>query len=215
VPTTETTMNQVIHGAVRRDLDRLALALGSFRDGDRDRAAALHRAYDNLRRELTHHHEQEDELIWPMLAGVGVDGQLLASMEAEHHRMADALARSGFAMETFAASATADDAAAARESVEHTRTVVAEHLDHEERDLEPALLPHLESPEWKVVEKKLSRQPPRVAGQFFAWVTDGMTEEHRTYLRSTVPAPVVFVLGRVFGRRYRREVAPVWQSTSA
>jgi DUF438 domain-containing protein len=205
-------MNQVIHGAVRRDLDRLVLALDRFRDGDRDRAAGLQRAYANLRRELTHHHEQEDELIWPMLGRAGVDADLLATMESEHQRMSEALAQSGAAMDTLAASATAADATAARESVAHTRTVVEDHLAHEERDLEPRMAPHLESAEWKAVERKLSRQPPKVAGQFFAWVTDWMSEEHRAYLRSVVPRPVVFVLGKVFGRRYHHEVAPVWQS---
>ncbi len=210
-----TTMNQVIHGAVRRDLERLALALGSVTDGDRERAAGLHRAYDNLRHELTHHHEQEDELIWPMLGKLGVDAGLLATMESEHQRMSEALAQTGAAMDTYASSAAASDAALARESVAHTQTVVEEHLQHEERELEPQMAPHLQSPEWKAVEKKLSRQPPKVAGQFFAWVTDGMSEEHRAYLRSTVPPPVVFVLARVFGRRYRREVAPVWQTASA
>jgi DUF438 domain-containing protein len=207
----ETTMNQVIHGAVRRDLDRLALALDGFTDGDRERAAGLQRAYANLRRELTHHHEQEDELIWPMLNRAGVDAELLATMESEHQRMSDALAQTGVAMDTFAASASAADAAAARQTVTHTRTVVEDHLAHEERDLEPQMAPHLESDEWKAVEKKLSRQPPKVAGQFFAWVTDGMSDEHRAYLRSVVPPPVVLVLGKVFGRRYHREVAPVWQ----
>ena len=205
-------MNQVIHGAVRRDLERLALALGSFTDGDRERAAGLQRAYVNLRRELTHHHEQEDELIWPMLDKLGVDADLLATMESEHQRMSEALAQTGAAMDTFAASASTADALAARESVAHTQTVVEDHLAHEERELEPQLIPHLESEEWKAVEKKLSRQPPKVAGQFFAWVTDGMSDEHRTYLRSTVPAPVVLILGKVFGRRYNKEVAPVWQS---
>jgi hypothetical protein len=49
-----------------------------------------------------------------------------------------------------------------------------------------------------------------VAGQFFAWLTDGMTDEGRSYLKSTVPTPVVFVLGRLLGRRYHKDIAPVW-----
>ena len=43
------TMNQVIHGAVRRDLDRLSTALARLTDGDQARAQALDRAYANLR----------------------------------------------------------------------------------------------------------------------------------------------------------------------
>jgi len=209
------TMNRVIHAAVRRDLDRLVRALDAIADGDRGRAQDLQRAYANLRHELTHHHTGEDRWIWPMLAGVGVDADLLAAMESEHHSMSAALAETGAAMDGFATSGSASDATAARESVIRSRAVVEQHLTHEEEKLEPVLVPHFESAEWKAVEKKLSRQPPGVAGRFFAWVTDGMGDEERTFLRSTVPPPVVFVLTRVFGRSYRRDIAPVWQRSAS
>ena len=206
------TMNRLIHAAVRRDLDRLADALDRFRDGDVGRAQALQRAFANLRRELTHHHEGEDTHIWPMLAKVGVAPDLLGAMESEHHAMAETLAGSDAAMGTFAASGSARDAAEARASLLRTQAVVDQHLTHEEDELEPQLRPHHDSPEWKAVEKKLRPSAPGVAGRFFAWLTDGMTDEHRAFLRTLIPAPVVTVLAGVFGRRYRREVAPVWRA---
>lgn len=208
------TMNHFIHDAVRRDLRRLDAALADVADGDVSRAEALNRAYANLRQELTRHHEGEDRWIWPMLVGVGVDRDLLATMESEHQAMSSAMSETAAAMDRLASSGSAADAVAARDSVARTTAVVQQHLSHEEEDLEPALLPFAESAEWKAVEKKLSRQPPLVAGAFFAWVTDGMSDEGRTYLRATVPPPVTFVLARVFGRRYRREIAPVWQAAS-
>jgi Hemerythrin HHE cation binding domain len=206
------TMNRVIHGAVRRDLDRLATALGQLRDGDRARAAGLARAFANLRRELTHHHEAEDTLVWPAMAGLGVEPDLLAAMESEHAAMSRALADTDGAMSALARTGSADDAATAQASLLHTRDVVDRHLGHEEDDLEPLMLRHAETPEWQAVERGLRRQPPRVIGPFFAWVTDGMSPEHRAYFRSTVPPPVVFVFTRLFGRRYRREIAPVWRA---
>jgi hemerythrin-like domain-containing protein len=209
------TMNRLIHAAVRRDLERLDAALADAADGDSSRARDLQRAFANLRNELTHHHESEDRWIWPMLAGVGVDRDLLATMEAEHQAMSAALAETAAAMDRFAASGSATDAASARDSVARTQAVVEQHLAHEEQELEPLLIPHVESAEWKEVEKKLSRQPPFVAGAFFAWVTDGMSDEGRAFLRSTVPAPVILVLSRLFGRRYRRSIAPVWQAGSS
>lgn len=211
---TTMTMNRVIHAAVRRDLGRLESALGSLPEGERARAKGLARAYQNLRSELTRHHESEDQLIWPMLAKLGVDAGLLATMESEHHAMAEALAETATAMDALATTGSPAATTAARESVVRTRRVVDQHLDHEEADLEPVLISHFESAEWKAVEKKLSRQPPAVAGAFFAWLTDGMSEEDRAYLRSTVPPPVTLVLSRVFGRRYHREVAPVWRAGS-
>jgi DUF438 domain-containing protein len=205
------TMNRLIHQAVRRDLDRLTAALSSYGGTRPGRAKQLEHAYANLQRELTHHHESEDELIWPMLAGLGIDQQLLTTMESEHQDMSAALHETATAMTTFATSGSATDLGPARESLKRTRAVVTSHLDHEERDLEPLMMPHLESTEWKEVERKLRKQPPRVAGQFFAWLTDGMSPEGRGYLKSTVPTPVVFVFSQVLGRRYHKEVAPVWK----
>lgn len=208
------TMNRLIHAAVRRDLGRLSAGLSQLADGDRARAQQLERAYANLRRELTRHHEDEDTYVWPMLAEAGVDPGLLAAMESEHAAMSRALAESGTAMTTLAASGSAADAAAARDSVVRTQEVIERHLDHEEKDLEPQLRPLLESSEWKAVEKKLSRQPPGVAGPFFAWLTDGMTDGNRAFLKSTVPTPVVGILGTVFGRRYNKQIAPIWRNVS-
>ncbi|UOY02156.1 hemerythrin domain-containing protein [Blastococcus sp. PRF04-17] len=182
------TMNRLIHAAVRRDLDRLDAALGQVSDGDRARAAELARAYANLRLELTHHHEGEDTHIWPMLERAGVSPELLRAMEAEHHAMADALAETSAAMTRFSDTASATDAAAARASVGRTRAVVDRHLAHEEDELEPALRPHLGTPEWKAVEKKLRAVSPGVGGRFFAWLTDGIpTTTGRSSARSSRP----------------------------
>lgn len=149
-----------------------------------------------------------------MLADVGVDPELLATMESEHQAMSDALTATAGAMDVYAASGSAPDAKAAHESVVYTRTVVEQHLTHEEEELEPAAIPHLDSPQWKEVEKKFSRQPPSVVGPYFAWLQDGMSDETRTALRSVVPAPVIFIMTRVFGRRYTREIAPIWRVRS-
>lgn len=205
------TMNRLIHAAVRRDLARLHAALGTAPDGDRARAADLERAYAYLHAELVRHHEGEDTHIWPMLAKVGVGQELLGAMQEEHHAMSGALAGTSTAMKAYAASGSAADAAAARAGVARTQEVVERHLGHEENELEPELQPHLESPEWRAVEKKLRKAPPGVAGNFFAWLTDGMSEPGRAYLRSVVPMPVVTILSRALGRRYRREIAPVWR----
>jgi hemerythrin-like domain-containing protein len=204
------TMNRVIHAAVRRDLQRLSTALDDWQDGDRGRGTELARAFANVRTELTHHHEGEDTHIWPMLGSLGVDPALLAAMESEHEAMAEALAQTSAALGALAATGSTADALGARASVGRTREIVEQHLRHEEDDLEPQLAPHQDTPQWKAVEKKLRSRPLGEAGRFFAWLTDGMGDPEREFLRSTVPPPAVYVLTRTFGRRYTREVAPCW-----
>ena len=58
--------------------------------------------------------------------------------------------------------------------------------------------------------REFGKRSPAFAGRFFAWVTDGATAEERAAME--VPAPVFAVLNGVWGRGYRKDVAPVWRS---
>ena len=69
----------------------------------------------------------------------------------------------------------------------------------------------METPDWKAVEKQLRKAPPTLAGRMFAWVQDGSDPEAQAALRTMIPPPVLFVLSRVLGRSYYREVAPTWR----
>ena len=56
-------------------------------------------------------------------------------------------------------------------------------------------MPHLRSAGWKTVEKQLRPRSLAVSGQFLAWISDGMNDEGRAYLRSTIPVPVTALMG--------------------
>ncbi len=204
-------MNRAIHAAVRRDLDRLERALTSLEDGDRGRVTELARAWGHLDRQLTHHHRQEDELIWPAMLGLGVDPVLLEEMEQEHQQMAAALRATDGAIERLAATAGKADAEAAAESVVATRAVVERHLRHEEHELEPEVARHHDTEAWRAVEKKLRGGSPRAGGEMFAWLLDGADREADSFVRSTMPRPVLLLLSRVLGAGYHRSIAPVWR----
>ena len=205
------SMNKVIHAAVRRDLERFRRALDAFSEGDRERAAALHRAWVNFDAQLTEHHEGEHEIAWPALEAIGIPEQTIASFDAEHERMAADLAATREAMATLVRTATRPDADVAAAALERLRTTTVTHFDHEEQETESALAQHEGDPAMKEMGKKFSRRSgPAPAGTFFAWMQDGATAEERSALADNVPRPVVAVIGGIFGRRYRREVAPVW-----
>nr|MBA3782423.1 hemerythrin domain-containing protein [Nocardioides sp.] len=93
------SMNQIIHAAVRRDVARIEHALRALRAGDGARARQLQQAWQNLVRELTHHHEAEDQLVWPFLLSRGLDAELMGAMEGEHAAMKNALAEAGRAID--------------------------------------------------------------------------------------------------------------------
>src|SRR6478735_8043391 len=173
------SMNKVIHGAVRRDLDRFRRALDAFDDGDHERATALHRAWANF--------------------------------EAEHEQMAADLASTGEAMSTLARTATRADADVAAAAMQRLQATTVTHLDHEERETEPTLAQHQGDPVMKEMGKGFSRRMGVVkAGVFFAWLRDGATADEESALTAQVPRPVLAVISGLFGRRYRKDVAPVW-----
>ena len=206
------SMNKVIHRAVRRDLRRFLDATARFPAGNQARAEELAKAWDNFHFELTYHHEGEHETAWPALQAVGVSPELLTTLDAEHDAMAAALTETASAMGGLRASASAEDAAAARASFERLQEVTVAHLDHEEAELEPVYQANRDSPEIKEMGKKFSKVSPARAGRYFAWLTDGAGPEEMSSIRGTVPTPVLTIINGVFGRSYRREVAPVWRT---
>ena len=205
------SMNQVIHAAVRRDVARTERALRDLREGDGERAGQLQRAWQNLVRELTHHHEAEDRYIWPFLAARGVDAELMAAMEDEHAAMKQALTDAGRAIDEVVAQPTGGRARAAADTVAATSVVIDRHLDHEERDVEPLVAEHEDDPEWKAITRRMRPAGLSNTGSALAWMQDGAGEQELVSLRAAIPGPVVAVLSGVFGRRYHREVAPTWR----
>ena len=206
------SMNKVIHAAFRRDLDRFLSALGRFPDGDRGRSEELGKAWDNFDYQLTKHHEGEHEIAWPALARVGVTQQMIDQMDAEHDVMADRLAAARASMTALRAAPTAANAQTARTAMDELKTVTTEHLDHEERELEPVYQAKKDDPAIVEMGKRFAKVGPREGGVFFAWLTDGAGPDEIASINATIPAPVRKMIGGLFGRSYRKDVAPAWRS---
>jgi len=207
----EMSMNRVIHAAVRRDLVRFTGALGTPGGGER-RAGPVSAAWANFCEQLTRHHSSEHRIAWPALRNAGVGGDLLAQFDAEHDRMAAALESADRAMRSWRGTPSAENLTAAREAVARLRAATAEHLDHEEAELEPFYLEHAHTPEMKAMGRAFGREYTLPeAGTYFAWLQDGASSDERAGLRQNVPGPVVAIIGRAFGGTYRRTIAPAWR----
>ena len=204
------TMNSVIHAAFRRDLARFDAALEAFPDGSRARAEALGTAWENLATQLRHHHEDEEKIFWPALVRLGADESLVSDLDGEHARMLAALDGADVAMRAFRADPVSANASAARAAVGELRAVLVDHLEHEERDLEPLAAASRGTPEIKAAQQTVRKVRKGEAGTYFAWLADGADPETRSLLKREVPPPVLFVLTRLGGRDYNRRIAPVW-----
>jgi hypothetical protein len=209
---TEMSMNKAIHGAFRRDLDRFIAALSAFPPGDAARAHQLGTAWANFDDQLTHHHEGEHTIAWPALQEMGVSKDLLATMDAEHDVMAAALAEARTAMQALTRTAGVEEANAALAAVRELKSVTVAHLDHEEAQIEQIYLTKRDSPEMKAMGRAFGKVSPARGGRFFAWVLDGASPEERAAVTREVPGPVLRIIGGIFGRGYRKDVAPVWRA---
>lgn len=208
----EMSMNRAIHAAVRRDLGRFVGALERFPAGDRGRAEQLATAWANFDAQLTHHHEGEHEIAWPALQAVGVSREVLTQMDAEHDTMAAALDDVRGAIAALRRTASAEDAAAALTAMQELQRVTVQHLDHEEAEIEPVYLANKGSAELKAMGRQFAKVSPAQGGTFFAWALDGAGPEESAAITSTIPKPVAAVVIGIFGRNYRKTVAPVWRS---
>ena len=212
----EMSMNRVIHAAVRRDLDRFTNALSTLDGGDQRRAEQVSMAWANLHDQLTRHHSSEHRIAWPALRKAGISDDLLTQFDAEHDRMAAALESADQAMRSLRGSSSAENVKSAREAVATLRATTAEHLDHEEAELEPFYLEHAHTPEMKAMGRAFGREYKLPeAGTYFAWLQDGASSDELAGLRQNVPGPVVAIIGRVFGSKYRSTIAPAWQEGRA
>ncbi|MEO8328418.1 MAG: hemerythrin domain-containing protein [Candidatus Nanopelagicales bacterium] len=209
---TEMSMNKAIHGAFRRDLNRFVAALGKFAPGDTARAQQLATAWDNFEDQLTHHHTGEHAIAWPALLQIGASPVVLSAMDAEHETMADAVAGTGSAMAALTRTPGDDERRAALAAFEKLQAVTVLHLEHEESELEDLYLSKRETPEMKAMGKAFGKVSPSRGGRFFAWVLDGATPAERAAVTQNVPGPVISIIGGIFGRSYRKDIAPVWQS---
>jgi hypothetical protein len=204
------TMNTIIHAALRRDLRSFDHALATFPTGSQGRADELGTAWDNFAFQLHHHHQDEETIFWPTLRSLGVDDSLTADLKGEHARMLEALGVATKSVEVLQGEPSASNTRAARGAIGALEAVVTEHLAHEERDLETKSAEFHGTPEIKEAQKRARRSHRGNQGTLFAWLLDGADTDVQQGLRREVPPPVLFVISRAGGRRYRRTVAPVW-----
>jgi hemerythrin-like domain-containing protein len=205
------TLNTVVHAAFRRTLDRFDAALATFADGSQQRADDLARAWDFFAHEVHFHHHYEEEFFWPALGQTDADLSSVAELDSEHDAMRTALDKATDSVGRLHADPTVENAAVAHTAVATLRDVLVGHLEHEERDLEPISVAYAGTKPMKAALGQVKKAHFTKMGNFVEWLQDGATEADEAGLRREIPGPVVAVFSTLGGRRYRKEIAPVWR----
>lgn len=196
----------LMHHAFRRDLAGFEAAVRQTPLHDVAVWRALARRWDRFVEVLHHHHEAEDQHIWPpMLAQVsGEDRAVLEAMEAEHERIDPALASCTAVFAEMADHPCVDHRNALDVHVTSLRTLLAEHLRHEETEALPLLQRTFSVEQNAAMEKAISTAYPlRLVPFLVPWVMDGVPEDVGVpFLRES--GRVYAVLLRVLRPRYAR-----------
>jgi hemerythrin-like domain-containing protein len=150
-------------------------------------AAALADLRDFLVAHLHHHHESEDDILWPMIVAKSPEAaEPLAGLTAEHHRLDTALA-------VLSAAPTDGDAgrAALKDAAATVRDVIHLHLEHEEAALFPALRDHVSDEAWADFSRQVIMTTPEVGMHLLVGFLEQVgTPEEVEILLGAMPAPV-------------------------
>ena len=135
----DTRMMGIVHSALRRDLvrARLVLAEPTPLTGERRTALADHVRW--LMDFLHHHHTNEDDGLYPLvLERNPAAGDLLAVMDADHHRITPRILELDVAARSYASASPGSDAALLA-AVQDLETDMCPHLEREEREMMPVV----------------------------------------------------------------------------
>lgn len=142
---------------------------------------------------LRHHHETEDEELWPrIVATAPAAADALKELSAEHEQLDEALGR-------LAAVALGDGGDGTRaelhEAAVAVRDTVHGHLTHEEPVLFPALREHVTPEYWADFSQRVIATTPPVAGHLMIGFLDEVgTPEEVALMLAALPEPVLPLL---------------------
>ncbi|MFJ2032832.1 hemerythrin domain-containing protein [Streptosporangium sp. NPDC087985] len=210
----DTRMMRIVHGALRRDLDRTHAALTTepYPQGRQRRALGEHVVW---MMELLHaHHTGEDEGLWPLVRERDpAAGPLLDSLDADHRRIAPAIVTLTAAGERYAATATDEARAELVAALEALMGVLVPHLEREVEEAMPVVSASITQAEWHAWDQTYNIKPKSFAqlGIEGHWLLDGIDREGYQVVVRQVPAVPRFILLHGFARSYRRQAAARWQ----
>ena len=183
-----------IHAAVRRDLARTQESLSALAAADvAERPAGvepLQRYWARFTAMLHHHHEVEDDEVWPHLEGVFGNRAtgVLNAMLAEHDDVVAGEARATTALEKLRTDTDDEQIRRALEAVATFRDVVDAHLAHEESAAVPFIAADHDAAFWDAFQAR--RQQDEGPDVFLPWVLDEAPTHVVATVEGQLPPPV-------------------------
>jgi hypothetical protein len=204
----------VVHTALRREFRLAGPLVGRVPDGDTARARLVGHHLDFLLRGLRHHHELEDDHIWPRLhARLPVASrQTLLVMQDQHKELDRTVRRVAqlLASWTTSPAAVAGFRAPLADELDALHRLLVAHLDLEERSALPLAELHLTPAEWHEIGRHAESGNPKDERLlvFGMLQYDGDPAVLKRML-ATAPVPVRHLIPPLARRAYRRHALAI------
>ena len=141
---------------------------------------------------LHHHHEGEDELLYPkLIQRVPEQAPMTEQVEHEHLAIKTALEAASAACAAWRQRPSAETGEALAAALDHLNAVVQPHLDDEENKVVPLAAVTLTQQEWDAIGKHgVAWIPRNKRGIAFGMILEPLGDADRAYMMRSLPAPV-------------------------
>lgn len=193
----------LVHRVFRREFRILPALIRAVPAGHTARAETIGAHLANVAGALHHHHEAEDDLLWPvMLDRVGLRADLVRRMEAQHERLSGLLIRIDDLTARWRAHAAEDVRDELADVLAQASGALDEHLADEERELLPLVSEHVTPAEWKALQERGREAIPKnkLALVFVGAILEEAGPHEARMFIAQLPAPVRLVW-RMIGQR--------------
>jgi hemerythrin-like domain-containing protein len=213
----DTQMMGIVHAALRRDLVRVGLVLGTPAAAEPARRTALAEHVLWLMQFLHDHHSGEDEGLYPLVVRRNpASAEMVEQMDADHGSITPVMEALEAAAKEHLADPSSPDSAL-KASLDRLCVVLLPHLEREERDMMPVVSASITEGEWRAWDQEHNLKPKGMLtlAEEGHWLIDGLDDRSREHVVHLVPPVPRFILVRLLGGRYRRKRAALWSGTVA
>jgi hemerythrin-like domain-containing protein len=193
----------VVHRVFRREFHLLPDLISRVAEGNTERAAVLAEHLTDLVSSLHHHHDGEDDLLWPLLLErATLHTDLVHRMESQHAALSASLEQVDKLAPAWAATASVADRDALTKAVRKASVILDEHMGEEEREILPLARQHLTVEQWDKLGERGAKsiQDKRKRLLFLGMLLEETSPEEERKFMKNIPPPVR-VLWKLIGRR--------------
>jgi Hemerythrin HHE cation binding domain len=164
---------------------------------------------------LYHHHEDEDELLYPkLIERVPEQAPMTEQVEHEHQLIKTALEAASTACAAWRERPSAETGEALAASLENLNAVVQPHLDDEEQKVVPLAAVTLTQQEWDAMGKRGADWIPRnKRGIAFGMILEPLGEADRAFMMRSLPAPARMLAPFLIERPWKKYAATLRNGT--